>query len=440
MLITDGNFSSLPFLTRKEMSQLQAIVAETAVLVNELKRVISTSISSHARSFADTEEHAPATTPEVQQTVSLEEALQPDIIQDIRHSISQVTRDLSPADVTELLSALHVHMKVLPTDDLLSTILASASKLQYDDEKTQSKPPQFAIAQDFYMAAQASSKLPSHRRQPLHQNQQRSTTPFSPFPSTRSRHASPSSFQQTRQFWSERRLQKLEVEANDPTSRADPKKQAELYKELLRSGNYYALIDRFENQPQLDPTSSRYPAASRAADIQRIQHDPDCLKPYITALAREGNMDRLTERFLAATGQTSKGSESAATGEDVSHRQTLGEGREHLVHTNIGEWERALSRRGGAMRNNRMQGINIMRPLGAPGAGPDGKGDPIQVIITEAWSWSKFVRKLGSKVLLGLLLMTGLSVLLDQQGIIKSGKLYLAYLTAQSNDPPSIFK
>ncbi|KAI8918169.1 peptidase family M41-domain-containing protein [Powellomyces hirtus] len=49
------------------------------------------------------------------------------------------------------------------------------------------------------------------------------------------------------------------------------------------------------------------------------------------------------------------------------------------------------------------------------------RGEPIEVVLSEAWSWSKFVRKLGSKVLYGLLLMTGLSVLLDQQGIIKSG-------------------
>ncbi|KAI8818046.1 peptidase family M41-domain-containing protein [Fimicolochytrium jonesii] len=51
--------------------------------------------------------------------------------------------------------------------------------------------------------------------------------------------------------------------------------------------------------------------------------------------------------------------------------------------------------------------------------GPDGR--PIQVVISEAWSWSKFARKFGSKVLYGILLMTGLNVLLDSQGIIKSG-------------------
>ncbi|RKO90368.1 P-loop containing nucleoside triphosphate hydrolase protein, partial [Blyttiomyces helicus] len=61
----------------------------------------------------------------------------------------------------------------------------------------------------------------------------------------------------------------------------------------------------------------------------------------------------------------------------------------------------------------------------APGnrfpVGPDGKLEPIHVVLAEAWSWAKFGRTLGSKFIYGILLMTGLAVILDQQGIIKSG-------------------
>jgi ATP-dependent metalloprotease len=55
-------------------------------------------------------------------------------------------------------------------------------------------------------------------------------------------------------------------------------------------------------------------------------------------------------------------------------------------------------------------------------------------VISEAWSWSKFSRKLGSRVLYGLLLMTGLSVILDQQGIIKSGMLWIGCLLSVASE------
>ncbi|KAJ3014497.1 hypothetical protein HKX48_005113 [Thoreauomyces humboldtii] len=219
----------------------------------------------------------------------------------------------------------------------------------------------------------------------------------------------------TRQFWSERKLQRLEAEASDPAYRLDPRKQADVYRELLKLGNHYALIDRYENQPQLDPVSSRYPAVTRAADVQRIQQDPDCAKAYVTALTQEGDLDRLTSRFIAASGAigtSSRRSEDALAAQISG--MPVGEGREHWMQTNVAQWERALGRRG--QMNVRSNG----RP--ASQGGPLGDGsDPIQVVLSEAWSWSKFVRKLGSKLLYGLLLMTGLSVLLDQQGIIKSG-------------------
>ncbi|KAJ3161836.1 hypothetical protein HDU86_006607 [Geranomyces michiganensis] len=231
-----------------------------------------------------------------------------------------------------------------------------------------------------------------------------------------------------RQFWSERKLQRLETEASDPTYRFDPRKQAELYREMLKMGNHFALIDRYENQQQIEPASARYPAATREVDVSRIQSDPECAKLYVTALAKESNLDRLTEKFLAAASsglgaRTTSSADSGGAGASSARPldpASVGEGREHWMRTDVAKWEKALGR-----RISTPSAGNGSRFSGSRGAGASTNttqnGAPIQVVLSEAWSWSKFVRKLSSKVLYAVLLMTGLSVLLDQQGIIKSG-------------------
>ncbi|KAJ3025948.1 ATP-dependent zinc metalloprotease FTSH 4, mitochondrial, partial [Rhizophlyctis rosea] len=268
-----------------------------------------------------------------------------------------------------------------------------------------------------------------------------------------------------RHFWAERKLQRLGSEADSPNFALDPRKQAELYQELLRSGNYGALIHRYETQPQIRSASASYPSHTRAADLQRIQRDADCFKAYVAAMAREGKTDLLAERMLqmnvSQDGQSGGvGTDTGSNLQNIVHgfaapssgfsRYTqntftedknaapVGEGRAHWMQTNVSDWERALgskmpasaSASSRAQRNASFSGSAAGRfgggrgaPPSGPGYGPDGKNEPIQVVLSEAWSWSKFVRKLGSKLLYGILLMTGLSVILDQQGIIKSGIL-----------------
>ncbi|KAI8923758.1 peptidase family M41-domain-containing protein [Entophlyctis helioformis] len=117
----------------------------------------------------------------------------------------------------------------------------------------------------------------------------------------------------------------------------------------------------------------------------------------------------------------------------------VSEGRDHIVRTNLSEWDRALGGRSSASQSipqslppqqsfsnpfssyTRRTGSGGRPASGTAAAGAAGAdGQPIQVIISEAWSWSKFSRKMGSRLLYGVLIMTGLSVVLDQQGIIKS--------------------
>ncbi|KAJ3313063.1 hypothetical protein HDU76_002731 [Blyttiomyces sp. JEL0837] len=261
---------------------------------------------------------------------------------------------------------------------------------------------------------------------------------------------------QSRTLFTERKIERLERTADDPENRLNARKQYELYKELYKTGNYTPLVQRFEQQSQLPPSSSSYPAHVRAAEALRIQQDPDCLKVYIMALARDGKFDKITDRMLAwasANPNTAVGSNMMMQGnggvpqseslrglkrENDTPPQRLSEGRNHWVTTNLQEWEQALGSRryngvssspsnsvGNFFGSGSRMSSSSSDPLREPGWGsqtsPDGKPEPIQVVISEAWSWSKFIRKVGSKLLYGLLLITGLSVILDQQGIIKSG-------------------
>ncbi|KAJ3089981.1 ATP-dependent zinc metalloprotease FTSH 4, mitochondrial [Quaeritorhiza haematococci] len=279
--------------------------------------------------------------------------------------------------------------------------------------------------------------------------------------------------------WGDRRIMRIQSEADERGT--DPRKQAELYKELMRSGNYRAVIQRFEEQPQL---AGDHPAAKL-----RIQQDVECLRVYVDALARAGLQDKIAERVTAVLapsigptaplGQTSPAVSAAAAA--AAARQSsapqasmsadvgsnsgsgvfgqpipppIGEGRNHWVRTNLAEWERILGVRLPGAETSPAGPMPSVRPLTSSAvrlrarsnngggfggfnneqmnspyggqAGPGGPGQqqsvgPIQVVISEAWSWSKFVRELGSRIVYGVLLMTGLSVILDQQGIIKSG-------------------
>ncbi|KAI8999212.1 peptidase family M41-domain-containing protein [Gaertneriomyces semiglobifer] len=228
--------------------------------------------------------------------------------------------------------------------------------------------------------------------------------------------------EQRRTFFT-RRMSKVELEADEGMNAVDPRKQAGLYKELLRQSPS-SVIHRYEVQPQLPPVSSRYSASQRAVDVQRIQSDPECVKLYVQALGKEGRWDMLGQKLSASHtsnlahpshhSHTSVGMGDMSSPISTGPTNLIGEPREHRVWTNPDAWNRALSssrRRTSSMSQSASSPHNMQPPL----------ADPIQVIISEAWSWSKFTRKLGSKVLYALLLMTGLGVLLDQQGIIKGG-------------------
>ncbi|KAI9204957.1 peptidase family M41-domain-containing protein [Polychytrium aggregatum] len=89
----------------------------------------------------------------------------------------------------------------------------------------------------------------------------------------------------------------------------------------------------------------------------------------------------------------------------------------------MNEWQRVLSKSKSQPALSKAEaGSSVSRDL----------GEPIRVVLSEAWSWSKFTRTAGTKLLFGLLFITGLSVLLDQQGIIKSGGIGTAEIESSN--------
>eukprot|EP00842_Homolaphlyctis_polyrhiza_P001900 jgi/Hompol1/2710/HPOL_003015-RA len=249
------------------------------------------------------------------------------------------------------------------------------------------------------------------------------------------------------------RIAQLEMECALPALRANAATQRNLFLELQRIGNDAAIISRFEFMPQLPAASSSYPEETRAADARAVQLDPEILRIYISALSRSMPPELAAARIASViTAQSGRGASALPAPPTQTQTQSpsdpdldsmsgvsglVSEGREHTVRTSLAEWERALGSKlpvypqqqkssfSSAASNRRQTGYSLssssQSTRKSDSLPPYPDGQPIQVIISEAWSWSKFSRKLGSRLVYGILIMTGLSVVLDQQGIIKSG-------------------
>ncbi|KAJ3157213.1 hypothetical protein HDU89_002625 [Geranomyces variabilis] len=382
---------------------LQLFLAETTLLLNDLRGVLSAT-ATHTRRSTQPPQNLPAPNDSAADGRTVVNSIS--AVEDVQEPVSDARNSIvSAEDAGHILSALSALEQLAPITRPTMRSLGLNSQPLGSRFAVSSSPPSTPF-RSATVGLFAARRLP--RINPLSAPPLSTTTPH-------------------RHFWSERKLQRLETEASDPAYRFDPRKQAELYREMLKLGNHFALIDRYENQPQIEPASARYPAATREADVSRVQTDPECAKLYVTALAKEGDLDRLTEKFLAAasTGIAARRTSGAGASAPPLDPASVGEGREHWVRTDVSQWEKALGRR--IPTTSSLSGSGGSRFAGArgagapPAAGAGQNGGPIQVVLSEAWSWSKFVRKLSSKVLYAVLLMTGLSVLLDQQGIIKSG-------------------
>ncbi|KAJ3143093.1 hypothetical protein HK100_011392 [Physocladia obscura] len=205
-------------------------------------------------------------------------------------------------------------------------------------------------------------------------------------------------------FGESRRLERLKAEAQSPGNSTNPTLHAEFYKELLRANNTRALIAAYE--------------AQGAA----VQHAPQCLSLYAQAMAKEGRLDRLARRLaedlsVARNGESFAPSESDSATSSASllgkNRRDILNSRDYTMHTNPNDWANVLHSRSNSSNNSSINGLsnNNQNVI------------PIPVVLSEAFSWSKLGRKMGASLLYAVLLLTGLSVILDQQGIMKSGSM-----------------
>ena len=238
-------------------------------------------------------------------------------------------------------------------------------------------------------------------------------------------------------FTLRKRLDLVEAEADMPNNRVNARKQAEYYKELYRTGNFAALISRFESQNQLHAI----PRSQRTSEVRRLQRDPDSLKYYLLALSRDGQMDKISEK-IAELVALSSASPSLASNSSLSpsnpsqypsstasqpspsgyseREPILGEPRLHYMKTDLNSWDdRTRGRISSQMSSSSSPQY----------ASPDSL-EPIPIIITEAWSWSKFIRHFSTRALYGVVAITALSYLLDQQGIMTGGLTHNSEIVA----------
>ena len=178
--------------------------------------------------------------------------------------------------------------------------------------------------------------------------------------------------------------QSLETEANDFNYRSDPLKQSQLLKSLFDSENYSGVVSRYENQPQLLNSSS--------SDALKIKLDSENIKIYVSALVKLGDFEKISESLSRVVADSKK---------STFHSSRWNAPAKYNLYTS----------------NNQIQG-RLNTRLNSQTA--QNQNDPIAITVTESSSWSKFARQLSSKVIGALIILTGLSIIADQQqGILK---------------------
>ncbi|CAO3666746.1 unnamed protein product [Umbelopsis ramanniana] len=166
----------------------------------------------------------------------------------------------------------------------------------------------------------------------------------------------------------QRKLAKLEHDANAMPH--DPRKQSELYKELLRSKNPQAVVSRFERG--------------------NFTHDEECWQHYIAALAQTGHSEAILPKVLQRL-ETAGAGNKPALSPTALQAALAGTGK----HVRIDE----------AAMN---------------GAG--NKANPIYVVVEEArgYIFWRALRWLGITFTYAFCILTFLSLALENSGLLKT--------------------
>ena len=150
-------------------------------------------------------------------------------------------------------------------------------------------------------------------------------------------------------------------------------------KELFKQKEYRKVVQILENQPGQEELFVR---ALVLSNDRSLIHK---LKQKMQIPEAGDNSDN-----SSTIGSNGTGNDSGPL--NTNEHEYLKEPRPHFVTTDVRQWNDALK-----------------------------QNKPIRVIVQEAWSWTKMAQNFGSRILFGVLILTGLSVVLEQQGLIRGG-------------------
>lgn len=166
-----------------------------------------------------------------------------------------------------------------------------------------------------------------------------------------------------------RRLVKLEL------GQKDLRTTRQFYKELLSTNNNLKIIQMFENEQNLE-----------------IRKDSLIQEYYVKALVNSSNSSgKLMDKLYALVQDEGYEQPQQLSESEKSPFIQQTEPRDYSMKTDLTKLKARLE-----------------------------KNEPIKITLSEAWSWQKLLRTFGSRIFYGVLVMTGLSVLLEQQGMFKN--------------------
>ncbi|GES85435.1 ATP-dependent metalloprotease [Rhizophagus clarus] len=174
-------------------------------------------------------------------------------------------------------------------------------------------------------------------------------------------------------YVNQRRLQLLEAEAN--ASPNDASKQAEFYKELLKSNNHNIVIARFERG--------------------KFAQDEECFQAYVTALVRAGQTDKILPKIMQKLEQTGT------------------EGGNQILTTDLVQ---------GIMKSQGKKATVENSPA-TIAANAGNKENPIYVVIEEArgYMFWRALRWVGITFTYAFCILTFLSIAMENSGLLKTG-------------------
>lgn len=185
----------------------------------------------------------------------------------------------------------------------------------------------------------------------------------------------------------------------------------------------------------------RFPSSTRALEqvVAAFENskgkDIPNLPSYIDALTRLGRQNQIPQRLAglyANAGDSNIGGDNQKIAESTGNIGNNGTAFDSLRSrfNSLESAARAVNNSGSKSFGSQMPNsrYSFNPSTGTTGytstaqADPHESVSPLHVIVSERWSWTKWVRQTTSRLFFGLLFFTGVAVLLEQQGMLKQGK------------------